>query len=464
MKPGALLTTLREKAKLLSRDGSFVGWFSRQGRDKAEHIPLSDLRVMAVYKGRKTRTYKVANKTEKAFELKDEHPVYMICCPAVFYEGRVHIGGDNWYQRLRGPKMFLYREHVPGSRPSGEFRDVFSNRACNEVTLVTSIKHERALLDRQLCRWGLTMLDEKVAEQDGFNPFGDDEIMPPVFLVPRKRDCLELREGKYLRELVESAVKRDEWHIDGLLGMSAPDRGTACYTQELLQAPPKQSVVAGFLKEEKLAKVVNFSHENECEDRFCTREVEEAIEDRIFRVFGVRQRVDLRSILPEGKEVPMRAGQAFFTPASKELTPEVLKKHWRWEDRRNAAKVAGKPFTDEPPLSEAVVQGLKYVVALTASHDVNGVIALDINVAIGRVEPLVHMGALMCRIQKLVNLEDHLIFESSGVTIDIPHVCARMELQRRSQEFRTRVAEMEKTPGVEIEKPEGKTSSVSSGN
>jgi hypothetical protein len=61
-------------------------------------------------------------------------------------------------------------------------------------------------------------------------------------------------------------------------------------------------------------------------------------------------------------------------------------------------------------------------------------------------------------------LEDHLIFESSGVTIDIPHICARMELQRRSQEFRTRVAEMEKTPGVEIEKPEGKTSSVSSGN
>lgn len=464
MKPGALLTTLREKAKLLNRDGSFVGWFSRQGRDKAEHIPLGDLRVMAVYKGHKTRTYKVANKNVQALELKEEYPVYMICCPAVFYEGRVHIGGDHWYQRLRGPKMFMYRDHVPGSRPSGEFRDVFSNHARNEVTLVTSIKHERAILDRQLCRWGLMMLDDSVEEQDGFNPFGDDEIMPPVFLVPRKRDCLELREGKYLRDLVESAVKRDEWHIEGLSGLSAPDRGIACYTQELLQAPPKQSVVAGFLKDEKLAKVVNFSHENKCEDQFCARDVEEIIEDRIFRVFGVRQRVDLRSILSEDKEVPMRAGQAFFTPAPKELTSEMLKKYWRWEDQRNVAKAAGKPFTDEPPVPEAVMQTLKYVAALTLSQDINGVIALDINVAIGRAEPLVHMRALMCRIQKLVNLEDHLIYESSGVTIDIPHVCARMELQRRSHEFRTRVAEMEKSPGVEIEKPEGQILSVSSGN
>jgi hypothetical protein len=357
----------------------------------------------------------------------------------------------------------MYRDHVPGSRPSGEFRDVFNKNPNSEATLVTSIKHDRALIDRQLCRWAMLMLADNVEEQNGFNPFGDDEIMPPVFLVPCKRDHLELREGKYLRDLVESAVKRDEWHIESLAGLSAPDRGVACYARETVPTS-SQSVVAGFLQNEKFTRVVNFAHENGCEDCFHVKDVEEMIEDRIFRVFGVRQRVDLRSLLPEDKEVPMRADQAFFTPAPRELTLEMLKKYWKWEDRRNTAQAAGKPFSEDPPVPEATMQALKYVAALTLSKDINGMLALDIDVAIGQTEPIVHMSALICRIQKLVNLEAHMIYESSGITIDIPHVCARMELARRGQKFRDRMAEIAKSPGVEAGKPEGKALRVSSGN
>lgn len=445
MKTSALLTTLRNKASRLDKH-ALVGWFSKQGKS-SEYIPLSDLNVVTLYRGYKARKYKIIDKKDKTSELRENRPCYLIYCPAVFHEGRVHIGGDNWYQRSRGPRTFWYRTSVPGSRPMGEFRDVFSSHPRNEVTLVTSLTHhDKALLDRQLCRWGCQMLDDEVEEQTGFNPFGDEELMPPSFLIPRKRDCLELREGECLRALVSSAVKRDEWHIDGLVGLTAPDRGTAVCSSE------------------KHAKVVSFSHDNGCKDVFIGREVEEALEDSIFRVFGVRQRVDLRFALPEGQAAPMRSGQSFFTPVPSELTFEKLEQYWGWEDRRDIAQRFGGSFKEEPPVNQSVVQSLKYMAALTSSRDINGVTAVDIDVATGRAEPFVHMGALMCRIQKLVNMEDYLIYESSGLTVDIPHVCARMELQRRSQEFRERVAEIRNAPGVEIEKPEEKVLHASSGN
>lgn len=399
MKPGALLEDLRRRAAGLDREGSFLGWFNRKGRSDAEYIPLNDLRVLTIYKGHKTRTYKEVSKDKNRPQLVSAFPVYLICCPAIFEGGRVHIGGDRWYQRSHGPKTFFSREQVHGSRPSGEFRDIFSNHPHREVTLLTSIKQERAILDRQLCRWGLEVLADNVAEQAAFNPFGDEEIAPPAFLVPRKRDHLELREGKVLNELVESAVKREEWHVDGLVGLSAPDRGTACFDEE--------------------SGVMNFVHDNGCVDHFRVAEVEEGVEDLIFRVFGVRDRVVLRSTLPAGKNVPMREGRALFAPVGGE--PDV-----------NAAQV------------------MKYMAALTTGRDVNGTIALDIDVAIGHVEPLVHIGALLCRIQKLVNLEENLTYTSPGITIDLPHVCARMELQRNSHKFRKRVEAIKNTPGVEV--------------
>lgn len=430
MKPSNLLDALREGARGLNKDGAFVGWFNRRGVDGDEYIALGDLRAAALYKGRKTRTYKIL-KPKQPFELEREFPVYLICCPAIFHEGRIYIGGDNWYQSFRGPKIVFHKTQVIGSRPSGEFRDVFSTKPGSEVTLATSLKAERAIFDRQLCRWGLAMLDADVNEQDGFNPFGDDEILPPVFLVPRKRECLKLREGKNLREMVVSALRRDEWHVDGLLGLSAPDRGVACCVSE------------------QGKQVIRFSHDNGCEDKFVVQDVEEVVENHIFHVFGVRQRVDLRVLFPEGKKVPMRSMQTFFSPAVKELTEDMLQKHWEWEDRRNSAQYAGNPFTEEPPVLESTVQALKYLAALTTSQNINGVIALDINVVIGRVAPFVHMKSLMCKIQRLVNVEEHMIYESDGVTIDLPHVCARMALQRRSQEFRSRVEKLQRTSGVE---------------
>lgn len=460
MKPSALLTNLRAKAENMSRDGALVGWFHRQGKVCEEFMPLGDLRVMAIYRGHKTRTYRFLKKKE--IEVKDALPAYLISSPAVFFDGRVHVGGDNWFQRTRGPKTFYYRESVPGSRPSGEFRDIVSDNPQKEVTLVTSIKHERALADRQLCRWGLQMLDDSVEEQTGFNRFGDEEIMPPPFLVPRKKYCLELREGTHLRELVENIFKRQEWHVEGVSGLSAPDRGRARVFHTKSGPPSQQGIVSGFLKETGSVLAVEFSHDNGCEDLFELDAIQESVEEFVFRIFGVRLRIDLMPAFASGEEVPMRAKQALFTPAPEGTTLEKLRAFWKWEDRRAVALAAGMPFTEEPPLPQGSVQAMKYVAALTTSQDINGVTALDVDVAVGNAEPYVHMGALMCRIQRVTNLEDNLMYESPGVNIDLPHVCARMALQRRSQLFRERVAAIKSAPGVEV--PEAQVMHASSGS
>lgn len=433
MKPSALLANLRQRAEALSKDAALVGWFHRQGKDGKEFMPLGDLRVIAIYRGHKTRTYRLLTRKkkekEKEIELKEEYPAYLISSPAVFFEGRVHVGGDKWFQRTRGPKTFFYRQEIPGSRPSGEFRDIISDNPQKEVTLVTSIKHERALADRQLCRWGLQLLGDNVDEQMGFNPFGDEEIDAPPFLVPRKRECLELREGERLRKLVMDATKRNEWHIDNLSGLSAPARGAAV----------------------RVGKVVEFVHDNGCEDQFSSDDVEALVEDLVFHVFGVRHRIDLRPAVPRGDRTALRAEQALFTPAPKGLTQKALEGYWEWENRRSEAQAKDVEFTETPPVPEATVQAMKYMAALTTLQDINGTPALNVDVAIGHSEPLVHMAGLMCRIQKIVNLEDNLIYESPGVSIDLPHVCQRMELQRRSEDFRQRVRKIRASPGVEVE-------------
>jgi hypothetical protein len=273
-------------------------------------------------------------------------------------------------------------------------KDEFTSRKRGGVNEKKTLLHQKMVLK------GLEMTDPCTLEAlPGYDVNGFTSMRLPDVLFQAGKSPLRLADG--IDRVVLDAVNYGLWRVaDGdilIPGLQAPHRGVVRRTQFGYMFWPDEDPTDD--------EMIDIRQHSICS----------AVEQRLQELFHVPVRVDLAHTLPEG-DTWVAKGAMLFAPQVPTGKFETL------------AQL-------EQEAGVQVVQTLRYLAALTRARMVNGLIALDSDVAIGDSEPYLDLGTMVPKVQKLVDAPHSLRLKKGIWDVDLDDFQRRRENRLLSEKF-----------------------------
>lgn len=398
-----------DKKSALPPDVGVLGFSHRSGDPKLKMFPISDLLCLFFHFGAK-KTY---------MNHVSDHSANLTEAPALYYEGKVHVGGAEWYQRRNTGRKRVYVRNPPvGAKyvmPVGVIRDYREDNPGRVARYIrdpydkvrTSVV-QQLLSDENVLRGGQSVLKD-------INGLDVPTFYAPI--VPR--GCLTLRQGPALEALVLHCATTGEWGGEHLI---ARDNGF------ITRLPDGQiQLVRDAHEDEKDTQSDHFRIEGNSYIESYRSPVEQ-LEEQILKVFAVNVGLRLDPIAKKDQKIYVRHGQTIWLP--------VPKRSWTIEELR----------------AEPTYQALLYVAALRTVTDLTDdgseIKGLDLKYAFGTETPWVDLRetpAQRVRYRQENPMYGHggprMVFNpaslhSSGpeYRIDMFNLSVRVEIRRQKEE------------------------------
>lgn len=395
------VVSLQQRMLQLKQDEAIVSIFGNE-----QFVPLSRAEVIVLSRGITAHNY-------PPLGLVKTSPGLVARLPLVWADGKINVGGSWWCREHTRYLVSYSKTKEDGFIPVGDevdvlehnwdrplwshysLKDEFTSRKRGGVNQKKTLQHQRMVMK------GLEMTDPCTLEAlPGYDVNG--------FLSPRLPDVLFQAAGKLPLRLSEGidrvvldAVNFGLWRVaDGdilIPGLQTPHRGVVRRTQFGYTFWPDEDPTDD--------EMIDIQQNSVCS----------AVEQRLQELFHVPVRVDLAHTLPEGDSWVAKGTMLF--------APQVPS--GRFETLAQLEQEAGMQ----------VVQTLKYLAALTRARMVNGLIALDSDVAIGDEEPYLDLGTLVPKVQKLVDAPHSLRLKKGIWNIDLDDFQGRRENRLAAEKF-----------------------------
>lgn len=389
-------------------------------------LPISRAKVIVISRGYTPHSYTPLKLRRVPAVIVASLPVIWRTVERVGLDGpevlnTAHVGGPGWFEYKRGKHHVSYAhghgEQVRGFEPVGVEIDIlehnwrnplWSHYSLKEVCLVSKkggISHKKEKQHKKMVQAALKMTDPLMLESmPGYDVNGFIEMrLPDILFVPGKKP-LQLTAS--VDEVVLDAVNMGLWRIrDGdilIPGLQAPHRG------KVVRSPGLNDYM--FTPDEDPE-----DSEDDCSE-IHHRTVCSMVEDRIQELFHIPVRAELYPTFPEGESRVARGSMLF--------APRIPTGSFR-----NINQL-------EKEIGKSTLSMYRYLAALTRARVVNGLPALDSDVACGGGgEPYLDLTTVVPRVQKLVDAPLSLKYRKGLWEVNLDDFQARRRNKLENEEL-----------------------------